>query len=189
MTTSPAPVRMSISQYGFVGQAVAERCRLDAEAGDRAAEGDRLELGHHKGRQSESQRRGNEVLVRAHAGDVGCLRLGVDRDDLRQAGCVKALGVCAGTATEQVRCLLGEPNRAQSAGPPDSSQAGASRRWRERCARQSQERTRSHASLRPNQGEDRVTARISADRNGQSWASIPPGRTRKVAGDGCSGDD
>ena len=98
-------------QHRLVRQPVAERRRLDAEAGDRAAEGDGLQLRHDQRRQPEGQRRGDEVLVGAHAGDVGRARLGVDRDDVRQPGGVEARGVRLRARPEQIRGALGEPHR------------------------------------------------------------------------------
>ena len=98
-------------QHGLVRHPVAERRRLDAEPGDRAAERDGLQLRHDEGRQPVRQRRGDEVLVGAHAGDVGRARLGVHRDDVRQPRRVQPGGVGPGAGPEQVRSGLGQSNR------------------------------------------------------------------------------
>ena len=71
-------------EHRLVRQSIAERRRLDAEAGDGAAERDGLELRHHEGGEPVGQRRGDEVLVGAHAGHISRARLGIDRDDVRQ---------------------------------------------------------------------------------------------------------
>ena len=44
VTTSPAPVNTSISSTDSCGRPLRKLRRLDAEAGDRAAEGDRAQL-------------------------------------------------------------------------------------------------------------------------------------------------
>ncbi len=98
-------------QDRLVGQAAAERRRLDAEAGHRTAQGDGLELGHHQRRQSVGQGRLHEVLVGAHPLDVRGARLRVDRDHAPQPGHVQARCVGGGSGTEQVGRLLGEPDR------------------------------------------------------------------------------
>ncbi|MNW59728.1 hypothetical protein D3C74_376640 [compost metagenome] len=51
---------------------------------------------------------GDQVLVRAHALDVGRSRLGVDRDDARQARRVEARPVRRTSGTEEVRGPLGQ---------------------------------------------------------------------------------
>ena len=90
VTTSPAPVKTSISSTDSCGQPVAEAGRLDAEPGDRAAERDRAQLRHHVRDQAVGQRRVDEVLVGAHALHVGGPRVAVDRDHAVQPGDVEA---------------------------------------------------------------------------------------------------
>ena len=78
-------------QHRLVRQPVAERRGLDAEPGDGAAEGDGLQLRHHQRRQTVGAGGSDQVLVGAHAGDVGGPGAGVDRDDAGQPCGVKAL--------------------------------------------------------------------------------------------------
>ena len=95
----------------LVRQPAAEAGRLDAEAGDRAAEGDGAQLRDDEGHQSVGQRGVDEVLVGRHAADVGRACLGVDGDHAVEpadveAGCVRRLA-----RTEEVGRLLGQPHR------------------------------------------------------------------------------
>ena len=93
-------------EYRLVRQAVTERGGLDAQAGHRTAQGDGLELRHDQGRQPVGQRRVDEVLIRAHAGDVGCARRRIDGDDTCQTADVEAGGRRLGASAEQIGCLL-----------------------------------------------------------------------------------
>ena len=74
---------------GLVRHAVAQRGGLDAEAGDRAAEGDRLELGHHQRHQLVRERGVAEVLVGGHAPDAGRPGDGIDAQHVAERGDVK----------------------------------------------------------------------------------------------------
>ena len=66
-------------QDRLVRQAVAERGRLDPEAGHRAAQRDGAQLRHHQRHQAVRQRRVDQVLVGAHALHVGGTAGRVDR--------------------------------------------------------------------------------------------------------------
>ena len=103
---------------GLVRQPAAKGRRLDSEARDSAAQGDRLELWHYERCQAVGERRRDEVFVGAHAGDVGCSALGIDRDHARQPGSVETLGVGLGAPSEQVGGALGEPNGSVSRDRP-----------------------------------------------------------------------
>ena len=74
VTTSPAPVKHVHLEHRLVRQPVAEAGRLDAEAGDRAAERDRAQLRHDQRDQAVRQRGVDEVLVGAHALHLGGAR-------------------------------------------------------------------------------------------------------------------
>lgn len=92
----------------FVGEPVAERRRLDAEAGDRAAECDGLELRNHQRRQPVREGGVHQVFVRAHSGDICGPGLLVDRDDSAETGDVEAGCAGLGPRPEQVGRLLRE---------------------------------------------------------------------------------
>jgi len=77
-------------EHRLVRQAVAERRRLDAESGHRAAQGDGPQLWDDHRHQAVRQGRVDEVFVGAHALDVGGACLGVDRDHTVQPGDVEA---------------------------------------------------------------------------------------------------
>ncbi len=83
-------------EHRLVRHPVAEGGRLDAQAGDRTSERDRLQLRDDERSEPEGQRRGHEVLVGAHPGDVGRPGHRVDLDDARQPGGVEAGGVRLG---------------------------------------------------------------------------------------------
>ena len=76
-------------QDRLVRQAVAERRRLDAEARDRAAEGDGAQLRHDVRDEPVRQGGVDEVLVGAHALHVGGAALDVHGDDAVEAGDVE----------------------------------------------------------------------------------------------------
>ena len=98
----------------LVRHAVAQRGGLDAEPGDRAAEGDRLELGHHQRHQLVRERRVAEVLVGGHAPDAGRPGDGVDAQHVTERGDVQQgrPGTAGGLAEpEQVGGALGQPYR------------------------------------------------------------------------------
>ena len=59
-------------------QTAAKRRRLDAAAGGRAADRDRLELRNHQRRQTVRQRGRHQVLVGAHSADIGGEPVDVD---------------------------------------------------------------------------------------------------------------
>ncbi len=69
-----------------------------------------LSCGTTSGAQPVGERGGDQVLVRAHAGDVGGAGVGVDRDDARQPRGVQALGGVLGPRPEQVRGGFGQPD-------------------------------------------------------------------------------
>ena len=96
---------------GVVRQPAAEARRLDAQPGDRAAEGDGAQLRHDQRDQPVRQRRVDEVLVGAHALHVGGPPRDVDRDHAVEARHVQP--GCAGgdPRPEQVGRLLGQPHR------------------------------------------------------------------------------
>jgi hypothetical protein len=93
---------------GLVGQAVAERGRLDAEARDGAAEGDGLQLGDDQRRQAVREGGRDEVLVGAHAPHIGGPGLRVHQDDAVETADVEARGARAVARPEQVRGPLGQ---------------------------------------------------------------------------------
>ena len=93
---------------GLVRQSAAEAGRLDAQPAHGAAERDRAQLRHDVGDEPAGQGRVDEVLVGAHALDVGGLRLVVDRDHAAQAGDVESGRVGRGTRAEEVGGLLGQ---------------------------------------------------------------------------------
>ncbi len=98
---------------GLVWHAVAQRGGFDAEASDRAAEGDRLELRHNQRHKLVRERGVAEVLVGGHAPDAGCPGHRIDAQHVAERGDVE-LGRCArcGIAKpEQVGRALGQPNR------------------------------------------------------------------------------
>ena len=95
----------------LVGQPVAERRRLDAQPGDRAAEGDRLQLRHDEGHQAVGQGRVDQVLVGRHPLDVGGAGLRVDRDDLVQPRDVEPGAGRVRPGPEEVGGALGQPDR------------------------------------------------------------------------------
>ena len=92
-------------------QAAAEAGRLDAEAADGAAEGDRAQLRHDVGDQAVRQGRVDEVLVGAHALHVGGLRLVVDRDHAVETRDVEARCARGRARPEEVGGLLRQPHR------------------------------------------------------------------------------
>ena len=93
-----------------MGQPVTERCRLDAQPRHGPAQRDRLELRHDERRQSVGQGRVDQVLVRAHAGDIGGAGLGVDPEDVGQPGDVQPACIAFGAGAEQVRGRFGKPH-------------------------------------------------------------------------------
>ena len=95
----------------LVRQAAAEAGGLDAEAGDRAAEGDRAQLRDDERHQAVGQRRVDEVLVGRHAGHVGGAGLGVDEDHPVEAADVEAGRVRRLAGPEEVGGLLRQPDR------------------------------------------------------------------------------
>ena len=97
--------------HGLVRQPVAERRRLDAEAGYCAPERDGPQLGNDQRHQAVRQRRIDQVLVGAHALDVGAARVGVDSDHAVEPGDVEAGDRLSGAGAEQIRGLLCQPNR------------------------------------------------------------------------------
>ena len=92
-------------------QPVAEAGRLDAEAGDRASQRDRAQLGTTSGISPCAQRRGDEVLVGAHALHVGGAGDRVHRQHAVEAGDVQTGHAERGPRPEQVRGALGQPHR------------------------------------------------------------------------------
>ena len=98
---------------GLVRHAVAQRGGLDAQAGDRAAEGDRLELRYHHRHQLVREGRVAEILVGGHAADAGRPGDRIDaqhvaeRGDVEPGRCIR-FGV---TEPEQVGRVLGQPYR------------------------------------------------------------------------------
>jgi hypothetical protein len=96
---------------------VPERRRLDAEAGHRAAQGDRLELRYYQRHEPVRQRGVAEILIGGHAAHNGGLGGHVDVDHVRERGHVEADSVGGGSRlgrvaeAEQVGRRLGQAHR------------------------------------------------------------------------------
>ena len=100
-------------QDGLVRQAVAERRRLDAEAGHRPAQGDGPQLRDHERAQAVGQRRCDEVFVGAHAADLGRATGRLDRDHPVEPRDIEPGDPGAGAGTEEVGRLLGQADRSR----------------------------------------------------------------------------
>ena len=100
-------------QDGLVRHAEAQRGGLDAQAGDRAPQGDRLQLGHHERHQSVPQRRVRQVLIGGHAAHHGGAGLRVHVQHPAERGDVQLGDPGAGrliAEPEQVGGALGQPH-------------------------------------------------------------------------------
>lgn len=98
-------------EYRLVRKPAAERRRLDAESGDRAAEGDRLELRNDERGEAVGQRRVDQILVRAHPRHVGGASRGIDGDDLAQSRDVESRRLRGRPGPKQVGRLLSQTHR------------------------------------------------------------------------------
>ena len=96
-------------EHCVVHQAIAVRGRLDADAGDRAAERDGLQLRHDRGHHAVGEALAREVLVGDHA--LGVDRVGADREHLVEVAHVKPPARRRGAVAEEVGGLLREPDR------------------------------------------------------------------------------
>ena len=94
----------------LVRQAGAERRRLDAQAGDGAAQRDRAQLRDDEGHEAVRKGRRDQVLVGRHALHAGGSRDRVEVDDVVQVGDVESRGV-RGALAEEVRGPLAQPHR------------------------------------------------------------------------------
>ncbi len=98
-------------EHRLMRQPVAERRGLDAQPGHGAAERDRLELRHDERHQPVRQRGIDEALVRRHPLYVGGPGGGIDGQDAIELAYVQAGGGGTRPRPEEVRGLLGEPDR------------------------------------------------------------------------------
>ena len=170
-------------QHRLVRQPVAERRRLDAEAGDRAAEGDGLQLRHDRAapaRRAVSRRRDPRTCTcrrrRPSAPQGRRAMTSVSPDVSRPLASVFA------RVRNRFEVRLASRTGA-SPGRRDSSREGAPRRRRERCVRQSQERTRLHASPRPIPGEGQSRpAQYRVQATTPAVSEVRPGASRRFPG-------
>ena len=102
-----------------VHEAVPKRRRLDADAGDRAAERDRLELRHDGRHRAGGERRVGQVDERRHALGFDDARARVDADDVVEVAEIDARPRTRRAVAKEIRRRLGES---------DGSLARASRR-------------------------------------------------------------
>ena len=110
---------------GVVHQAVPERRGLDADPRRRAADGDGLELGHHRRHAAARQGPCDQVLVGRHALDVDPPGLRIRVDHVVQAAQVEpALAVVAAVA-KQVGCALAQRDRRRRPARPPRNCAAA----------------------------------------------------------------
>ncbi len=98
--------------HRLVRHSAAQRAGLDAQAGDRAAERDRLQLRHDQRHQAVPQGGVGEVLVGRHAADDRRARRRVDAQHAPERRHVEAGRGAAAAEPEQVRRPLGQPDRA-----------------------------------------------------------------------------
>ena len=179
VTTSPAPVKMSISIDRLVGQAVAEAGRLDAEAADRAAEGDRAQLRDDVGDQAVGQGRVDEVLVGAHALHVGGAaprrRSRSRRRGRRRRARARRV---AGARSEEVGGLLGQPHGLARPGWRRTTPAGARPRPRGLPVRSA--RTKTYSAAAGNGGGVRLVTPREGRERGQVVLGEPQSGGRDV---------
>ena len=97
--------------HRLVRQAVAQRGGLDAQPGDRAAERDRLQLGHDQRHQAVLQGGVGQVLVGRHAADDRRAGRRVHAQHAPERGHVQAGRRAAVPEPEQVRRALGQADR------------------------------------------------------------------------------
>ncbi len=103
-------------EHRVVHQAVPERCGLDADAGHRPADGDGLQLRHHRRHHPQRQRRCHERLVGRQPLDVDPALARAHFDDMAEVAQVQALLGWLGPVAKQVRTALVQAQRACSAG-------------------------------------------------------------------------
>ena len=118
-------------QDRLMRHAQAQRGGLDAQAGDRAAQGDRLQLGHHERHQAVRQRRVRQVLVGGHAAHHRGAGRRVDVQHPAERGDVQLSGPGPRrliAEPEQVGGALGQPDlragRDRRVGPLDRGHRG-----------------------------------------------------------------
>ncbi len=95
-------------ERGVVHQAVAVRGRFDADAGERAAERDGLQLRHHRGHDAVHEAFAHQVLVRDHALGVDPAR--ADAQHLVELAHVEPAPRAARAVAEKIGGFLGEPD-------------------------------------------------------------------------------
>ena len=99
-----------------VDETAPERRRLDAHAGDRAAQRNRLQLRHHGRHRPLRERRVDEVDVADHALGLDGARRRVDRDDLIEMGEIDRVPAPRRAVAKQVRRRLGDADAGRAAG-------------------------------------------------------------------------
>ena len=97
-------------EHRLVREAGPERGRLDAQAGDRPAEGDRAQLRDDEGHEAVRKRRGDEVLVGRHPLDARRAAHRVEVDDVGQVRDVEP-GRVGRALAEEVGRALSQPDR------------------------------------------------------------------------------
>jgi len=97
-------------EHAVVHQAVAMRGRLDADAGDRAAEGDGLQLRHHRRHHAVREAFRYQRLVGDHT--FGRHMAFLDQENFIEVANVEPAARRAGAVAEQIRGVLRQPDRA-----------------------------------------------------------------------------
>ena len=96
---------------GFVRHAAAQRGGLDAEPGDRATQGYRLELRHHQRHQLMPERGVAQVLVGGHAPDPRGPGGGINAQHVAERGNVQAPVRLSGFLRGSSRAVVAEPEQ------------------------------------------------------------------------------
>ena len=102
-------------EHRVVHEAIAVRGRLDADAGDGAAERDGLQLRHDRGHHAVGEALAREILVGNHA--FGLDSVGADREHLVELAHVKPPARRRGAVAEEVGGLLREPDGRRFSAP------------------------------------------------------------------------
>ncbi len=102
--------------HRIVDESMPERRRLDSDAGDGAAEGDRLELRHDRRHGALRERRVGESLVGNHSLGLDDAGTGVDPDDVGEAREVDPGRAPRRAIAKEVRCPLREARRGRATG-------------------------------------------------------------------------
>jgi hypothetical protein len=103
---------------GIVDEALAERRRLDAHAGDRAAQRDRFQLRHHGRHCALRQRRVDQVGVADHALGLDDAGRRIDPDHLVEMGEVDRVPASRRAVAKEIRRRLRNPDaRPAACGP------------------------------------------------------------------------